>query len=107
MKKQIEALFDLNVKFVEFHTGAYAMSKNKKILEKNLTKLSIATEYAHKLGINCHAGHGLNFDNVPAIVNIPHIKELNIGHFLIADSIFNGLKTSIHKMKSIIRDAKK
>lgn len=99
-KKQIDALVDLNVKFVEFHTGAYAVSKTKKVLRENLLSLSSSVEYASNLGITCHAGHGLNFDNVSAIARIPNIKELNIGHFIIADSIFNGLKTSVLTMKS-------
>ena len=100
-------LIDLNIKFVEFHTGAYSRSKNKKTLKENLLNLSSSVEYASKLGINCHAGHGLNFDNVSAIASIPGIKELNIGHFIIADSIFNGLKNSILKMKSKIDESSK
>ncbi len=107
IKKQIDALIDLNIKFVEFHTGAYSRSKNKKTLKENLLNLSSSVEYASKLGINCHAGHGLNFDNVSAIASIPGIKELNIGHFIIADSIFNGLKNSILKMKSKIDESSK
>ena len=106
-EKQINALIELNIKFIEFHTGAYAISNNDKVKKKNLSILSDSVEYAHKFGINCHAGHGLNFNNVSAIVNIPNIKELNIGHFLIADSIFNGLENSILKMKTIIRDSKR
>tara|TARA_B100001248_G_C27275807_1_gene405285 strand:- start:15 stop:740 length:726 start_codon:yes stop_codon:yes gene_type:complete len=99
-KKQIDALVDLNIKFIEFHTGAYALSKSKKILKENLISLSNSVEYASNLGITCHAGHGLNFDNVSAVARIPNIKELNIGHFIIADSIFNGLRTSVLTMKS-------
>ena len=107
IKKQIDALIDLNVKHVEFHTGAYSHSKNKKTLKENLLNLSSSVEYASKLGINCNAGHGLNFENVSAIASIPGIKELNIGHFIIADSIFNGLKTSVLKMKSKIDESLK
>ena len=62
--------------------------------------MSNSVEYASNLGITCHAGHGLNFDNVSAVARIPNIKELNIGHFIIADSIFNGLRTSVLTMKS-------
>ena len=55
--------------------------------------------------LNCHAGHGLNFENVVSIAKINNILELNIGHFIIAVSIFNGLQNSIKKMKNIINKA--
>ena len=60
---------------------------------------------AENLSLNCHAGHGLNFENVVSIAKIKNILELNIGHFIIADSIFNGLQNSIQKMKKIINEA--
>ncbi len=61
--------------------------------------------FANKLGLNCHAGHGLTYDNVSSIVSINDIVELNIGHFIIANSIFYGLENSILKMRNIISDA--
>ena len=56
------------------------------------------------MGLNCHAGHGLTFDNVSSIVSINDIVELNIGHFIIANSIFEGLENSILKMRKIISE---
>ena len=75
-------------------------------LEK-LTLIKDAAKYAKELGFNCHAGHGLNYDNVHNIASIKEIKELNIGHFIIGESIFSGLTNSILKMKEIIKKARK
>ena len=59
------------------------------------------------MGLNCHAGHGLTYDNVSSILSINKIVELNIGHFIIANSIFDGLQNSILKMRNIISEATK
>ena len=59
------------------------------------------------LNINCHAGHGLNYDNVASVAKIKEIKELNIGHSLISDSIFYGLENSIKKMIKLINNCRK
>ena len=62
--------------------------------------------YAHSLGLEVHAGHGLTFETVGPIAAFPELKELNIGHFLISDAVFNGLGTSIKKMKKLIEEAR-
>ena len=62
--------------------------------------------FAYELGLEVHAGHGLGFDTVRAIAEIPVLTELNIGHFLIGDSIFCGLDRSIKRMRSIMDDAR-
>ena len=104
---QIENLKSLGIKTLEFHTGSYADSKTTKIMEEKLSLIKKAAKYATKLGFDCHAGHGLNFDNVYNIAAIREIKELNIGHFIIGQAIFIGLKNSILKMKKIINEARK
>ena len=107
-REQILATKDLGVKTIEFHTGSYANAfENKKDLNSELKKIRESVDFAHNLNLKCHAGHGLNFDNVVAIAQIPNIVELNIGHFIIADSIFNGLQKSIRKMRNIINKASK
>ena len=96
----------LGVKTIEFHTGSYANAFiNKNNVELELKKITESTDFAKKLGLNCHAGHGLTFDNVSSIVSINDIIELNIGHFIIANSIFYGLENSILKMRNIISKA--
>ena len=105
-KEQLISTRDLGVKIIELHTGAYAQAYARKIdIELELKKIKDAVYLANSFNIDCHLGHGLNFDNVSLIASIPNIKELNIGHFLIGDAIFNGLENSILKMKKIIKDA--
>ncbi len=105
-KDQLIATQKLGVKTIEFHTGSYAnafIKKNNVKLELN--KIKASTAFAKKLGLNCHAGHGLTYNNVSSIVSINDIIELNIGHFIIANSIFDGLENSILKMRNIISKA--
>ena len=64
--------------------------------------ISQATQYADQLGLECHAGHGLDFKTAKQIAKISQIMELNIGHFLIGESVFVGLEKAIMKMKQII-----
>ena len=103
--KQIRSAKNMGVKIVELHTGNFCSSKKeKKIVE--LEKLKVASEYAHGEGIEVHAGHGINFDTVGDISKIKYIAELNIGHFLIGEAIFLGLKKTIIKMRKMIDLAK-
>ena len=107
-EEQLYATKDLGVNTIELHTGAYANAFEKNIdLEFELNRLQSSAMLAEDLSLNCHAGHGLNFENVVSIAKIKNILELNIGHFIIADSIFNGLQNSIQKMKRIINEASK
>ena len=105
-KDQLVATQKLGVKTIEFHTGSYANAFLKKNnVELELKKITESTAFAKQLGLNCHAGHGLTYDNVSSIASIKDIVELNIGHFIIANSIFDGLENSILKMRNIISEA--
>ena len=105
-KDQLIATQKLGVKTIEFHTGSYANAFTKQNnVELELKKITESAAFAKKIGLNCHAGHGLTYDNVGLIASINDIVELNIGHFIIADSIFNGLGNSILKMRNIITEA--
>jgi pyridoxine 5-phosphate synthase len=99
--KIIKLAKELGVDIIEFHTGKYA-NKEGKEQEIELSKIIKAVNYAHKLGIECHAGHGLDYENVVNIAKITELKELNIGHFLIGESLFIGLDQAIKKMQQII-----
>ena len=102
---QLEAAQRLGVPVVELHTGTYCdISGKARMVE--LAKVRAAAELADEMGIECHAGHGLTFDTVNQIAAIPAIRELNIGHFLIAEAIFIGLPQAISEMKKLIRDAR-
>ena len=104
--EQLIATHKLGIKTVEFHTGAYANAfLNKDKVELELKKIRESVKYAKEHNINSHAGHGLNYENVSLIASIPNIDELNIGHFLIGEAIFEGLKKSILKMRHVIKEA--
>jgi pyridoxine 5-phosphate synthase len=104
--RQIETAVKLKVPVIELHTGTYSeLEADDK--EKELRRIQRAVNYAKELGIECHAGHGLNFENVGPIASIEKITELNIGHFLIGESIFIGLTSAIGKMKHIMAETRK
>ena len=88
---------------VELHTGNFCnLFNRKKKITKSYYKLKNSAEYAKKLGLEVHAGHGLTYKSAYKISRIKYISEFNIGHFIISDSIFIGLKNSINKFKKII-----
>ena len=107
-KDQLIATHELGIKTIEFHTGSYANAFIQKTnVDVELKKIIESTDFAKELGLNCHAGHGLTFENVSPIASIKNIVELNIGHFIIANSIFDGLESSILEMRRIISKAVK
>jgi len=103
--RQIEAALRLGVPGVELHTGAYAeLTDEARTAE--LRRLQDAAALAVKNGIEVHAGHGLTLDNVAPIAAIPQVKELNIGHALIADAIFMGLGGAVTAMRAAMDAAR-
>lgn len=96
--KQIEAAKRTGAKVIEIHTGTYAENPSS----ENLDAIKNAAKYAHSIGLEVHAGHGLNYENTGNIAAIPEITELNIGHFLIGEAIFIGLKNAIIHMRNIM-----
>ena len=93
----------LGANCVELHTGNFCnlLNKGKKI-RKSFLKLKKSADYAKKIGLNVHAGHGLTYKSAYKISKIKNISEFNIGHFIIAESIFIGLKKTIINFKKII-----
>ena len=104
-RKQLDASRSLGAPVVELHTGAYANARGPE-QEKLLKHIHNAAEFGADLGLEIHAGHGLTYDNVKAVAAIPHIRELNIGHFLIGEAIFAGLAESIQKMRALMDEAR-
>ena len=104
-RKQIDAAHNLGAPVVELHTGAYANARGP-ARDKLLEKIVHAAEFGHDLGLEIHAGHGLTYDNVGPIAAIPHIVELNIGHFLIGEAIFVGLMNAIARMRNAVNEAR-
>ena len=101
----IDAAVTIGADIVELHTGRFCHDSAAR--ERELLRLQTAARHAATLGIECHAGHGLDYDTVPPIAAIPNIEELNIGHFLIGESIFCGLPAAIEKMRHLIDAARR
>ena len=99
----IELSKKLGAHCVELHTGKFCnlFNKNKKT-RSVLATLKKSAYYAKKLGLEVHAGHGLTYQSVYQISKIKHISEFNIGHFIVSESLFVGIKNSIKKFKKII-----
>jgi pyridoxine 5-phosphate synthase len=98
---QVSAAADLGAPVVELHTGRYARTEGDEH-RLELDRLIRAAAATRTVGIECHAGHGLTFDNVENVASIPEVAELNIGHFLIGEAIFMGLEASVSEMKRLI-----
>jgi pyridoxine 5-phosphate synthase len=100
--EQIHASKALGADIVELHTGTFCHTPSK----ENLHILEEAAMLATQLGLECHAGHGITYETVEPIAAIPEMVELNIGHFLISESVFVGLKESITNMRSLMDKAR-
>ena len=98
---QIKKAKELGTDIIELHTGRFCEARGKKQQEE-FKKLSKAAKLADQLGLECHAGHGLNYQTTKKIAQIPQIRELNIGHFIIGEAISDGIIKVVKKMKKII-----
>ena len=94
----------INSKCVEIHTGKFSrLVRANKNYNSELKKIKKCAKYANLLGIDVHAGHGLDYKSASLLSNIKEISEFNIGHFIIGESIFDGLKKVIKKFKKICK----
>ena len=94
----------LGAECIEIHTGKFAnLVKSKKNINNELLRIKKSCKIANDIGIEVHAGHGLDYKSTKILSKIKEIKEFNIGHFIIGESIFFGIKTVIKKFKKIIR----
>lgn len=98
---QVDASKALGVQQIELHTGEYAHAEGPAVT-RELRRLAEGARRGHSVGLEVAAGHGLTQDNVVALVRIPEIVELNIGHALVADAIFVGLRGAILAMRRAI-----
>ena len=109
-KRQIEAAHRIGAQVIELHTGAYCDAHHESRFDDRDRELEAMREmasFAHSLGLEVHAGHGLTYDTVQPIAAFPEVRELNIGHFLIGESIFLGLKPAIAEMRRLMDEARK
>jgi pyridoxine 5-phosphate synthase len=103
---QIEASKRSGAPVVELHTGAYAEAGDGKLAARELERVRAAAAQAAALGLTVHAGHGLNYQNVVPVAAIRDIVELNIGHAIVAQAIFDGIGGAVAKMKALVRSAR-
>ncbi len=102
---QIEAALKCGADAIELHTGRYAHAQGS-TLDVELSRIRKAADFGAAEGLRVNAGHGLNYDNVQAIAAIETIAELNIGHSIVANSVFMGWEAAIKRMKELMVTAK-
>ncbi|MCC7048045.1 MAG: pyridoxine 5'-phosphate synthase [Alphaproteobacteria bacterium] len=106
--RQLDASKALGAPVVEIHTGAYCHAALRSAAEgeRELDRIIAAAAHAARIGLECHAGHGLGFDTVAPVAAITSIAELNIGHFLIGEAVFSGLDSAIRRMRALMDKAR-
>ncbi|MCO7225463.1 pyridoxine 5'-phosphate synthase [Pleionea sp. CnH1-48] len=103
---QIEAAKRCGAELIELHTGHYAEFRDEDAALPSLKKLQQAATFAHDIGLQVNAGHGLHYHNVQPVAMIPEIVELNIGHALIARAVMVGLESAVKEMKRLMVEAR-
>jgi pyridoxine 5-phosphate synthase len=101
--EQIEIAKSLSVHAIEFNTAKYTEAQTEGQLKKELDRVVTGASLASSLGLESHAGHGLNYRNVAPIASIPDIDELNIGHSIISRAVFVGIERAVSEMLAVLR----
>jgi pyridoxine 5-phosphate synthase len=99
---QIEAAHAVGAPVIEIHTGHYADAASPAVRSAELARIRRAVNLGLSMGLQVNAGHGLDYHNVKAIAGIPGVRELNIGHAIVARAIFSGLSQAVRDMKAVI-----
>ena len=102
---QLEAAVTIGAPVVEIHTGHYADARSPTERSAEFSRIQSAVDYGEELGLHVNAGHGLDYHNVREIAAISGVRELNIGHSIIARAIFSGLDNAVREMKRLIQPA--
>ena len=105
--EQIEAAIECQAPAIEIHTGHYADAPSHALAHAELERIEKAVELGSNGGLQVNAGHGLHYHNTDAIARIPQIRELNIGHAIIARAVFVGLQEAVREMKRIMHEARR
>lgn len=108
-KHAVEAARSIGAPVVELHTGSWCDALAHGETERGaheFERLTLAAQEAERLGIECHAGHGLDYDTARTISALPQIVELNIGHFLVGEAIFVGLTETIRRMRQAMDEGR-
>ena len=104
--QQIDAAKRTGAPVIEIHTGHYADAETPAATQQLLNEITLACEHADNIGLEVNAGHGLNRQNIQPIAAIPIVNELNIGHAIIADSVFMGLEKAVAEYKKLMHEAR-
>ncbi|MCR0981342.1 pyridoxine 5'-phosphate synthase [Roseomonas populi] len=104
--RQIEAAARLGAKAVELHTGTFCEAAPGAARDAELARLRAAAGQVAALGLECHAGHGLDYETAPLLAAIPEVVELNIGHFLMGQALFDGIGPAVARMRQVMEAAR-
>ncbi len=108
-KRQIDAAHRIGAQVIELHSGAYCDAHHEGRFDdrdRELEAMREMSRYAHSLGLEVHVGHGLTYDTVKPVAAFPEVRELNIGHFIIGEAIFIGLKPAMAEMRRLMDEAR-
>lgn len=104
--RQVEAAAAAGAPVIELHTGHYADASGELAQRRELERLTTAVDHAVRCGLQVNAGHGLNYHNVQAVAAIPAIRELNIGHAIVARAVISGMEAAVREMKRLMVEAR-
>ena len=99
--KQIDAAAETCAEMIELHTGCYANATGTEA-DHELARLAAAAKAGHDAALQVNAGHGINYSNITALLTIPHLTELNIGHSIVSRALKVGMTTAVREMKSLM-----
>ena len=102
-ENQVEASARIGAEMIELHTGCFANNFGE-ARKPETQRLITAAKKGHSLGLQVNAGHGINLENLPELLVVPHLAELNIGHTLIAMSMRTGLKTAVEEIHAAMQN---
>ncbi|MDH5710306.1 MAG: pyridoxine 5'-phosphate synthase [Gammaproteobacteria bacterium] len=105
-KKQIDMAKEVGAPVIEIHTGHYADAQTREERQRLFEQIRESALYADGIGLHVNAGHGLNLQNIQPIAALQPIRELNIGHAIVADAVFIGLEKSVKAYKQAMREAR-
>ncbi len=99
---QVEASSKIGAEMVELHTGCFANAEPGCARDEEIYRLKIAAVRGHELGVQVNAGHGINYDNIKVLYEVPYLQEFNIGHTIVARSMRVGLTQAVAEMRSLM-----
>jgi len=102
--EQVEASQRCGAEMIELHTGCFANAEEASVQQKEVERLKLAAELGNTLGLQVNAGHGINYSNISLLHEVPYLKELNIGHTIVARSVRVGMEQAVREMRELMND---